>query len=104
MAIVGWVVANHVSQTARTSSPKLNAQLLSGSGERFAAARALAFVPCEVSAMPPARRAAPQRQGSGADAAALKASRAAAGGRIKVCTACQMESMYGILSARNSRT
>src|SRR4029077_8660719 len=77
----GCAVANQVSQTARTSSPKLNAQLLSGSGEMLAAARALAFVPCEVSAMPPATRAAAQRQGSGAVAVALNASKAAAGGR-----------------------
>jgi len=78
--------------------------LLSGSGEMFAAARALALVPCEVSAMPPATRAAAQRQGSGAAAVALNASRAAAGGRTKVWMACQMESMKGTLSARNSMT
>src|SRR5208283_527536 len=104
IATVGCVVANQVSQTARMSSPKLNVQLLSGSGDMFAAARALALVPCEVRAMLPASNAAAQRQGSGAAAVAPNASRAAAGGRIKVCTACQMESTYGTLSARNSTT
>jgi hypothetical protein len=59
----------------------------------LAAARALAFVPCEVSAMPPATRAAAQRHGSGAAAVALNASSAAAGGRINVWIACQTESM-----------
>src|SRR5260221_9286557 len=93
MAIAGCAVANQVSQTARTSSPKLKAQLLSGSGEIFTAARALAFVPCEVRAMPPATRAAAQRQGSGAAAVALKARRAAAGGRVKVWRGCHKEWM-----------
>src|SRR5215467_5816066 len=91
-AIVGWAVANQVSQTANISSPKLSAQLLSGSGDMFAAARALALVPCEVRAMLPASKAAAQRQASGAAAVAPKASSAAAGGRMKVWTACQMES------------
>src|SRR5579863_4111108 len=104
MAMVGCAEENQASQIARRSSPRLSAQLLSGSGDMLAAARALAFVPCEVSAMPPARSAAAQRQGSGAAAVALKANRAAAGGRMKVCTACQTESMYGTLSARNSIT
>lgn len=49
----GCAVAIHVNQTAKTSSPKLRAQLLSGSGVVLTAARALAFVPCEVSATPP---------------------------------------------------
>ena len=93
MAIVGCAEENQASHMASMSSPRLNAQLLSGSGNMLAAARALAFVPCEVSAMLPARSAAPQRQGSGAAAVALNASRAAAGGRMNVCTACQTESM-----------
>src|SRR5208282_1849780 len=80
----GCAVAIHVSQTANTSSPKLNAQLLSGSGVVLTAARALAFVPCEVSATPPARSAAAQRHSAGAAPAALYASSAAAGGRMKV--------------------
>src|SRR6516164_9716515 len=101
-ASCGCVVANQVNHTANRSSPKLRAQLLSGSGERFAAARALAFVPWDVSATPPASNAAAQRQGSEAAAVTLKASKAAAGGRMKVCMACQTESMKGTLSARNS--
>ena len=51
----GCAVAIHVSHTARTSSPKLKIQLLNGSGLVFTAARALAFVPCEVRATPPAK-------------------------------------------------
>src|SRR5258707_11019170 len=98
----GWAVAIQVSQTAKTSSPKLNAQLLSGSGLALTAARALAFVPCEVRATPPASNAAPQRHSGGAAPAAAKVSRAAAGGRIKVWMASQKVSKYGILSARNS--
>jgi hypothetical protein len=81
----GCVVAIHVSQTAKTSSPKLKAQLLSGSGVVLTAARALAFVPCEVSATPPARSAAAHRHSAGAAPAAPYASSAAAGGRMKVC-------------------
>lgn len=80
----GWAVAIHVSQTANTSSPKLKAQLLKGSGVVFTAARALAFVPWDVSATPPARSAAAQRHSAGAATAALYASSAAAGGRMKV--------------------
>src|SRR5258705_12536310 len=104
MATAGCAVANQVSQTARTSSPKLKAQLLSGSGEIFTAARALAFGPCEVSAMPPARRAAAQRQGLGAAAVALNASRAASGGRIKVWMACQIVLIKGSLSSSDYQT
>src|SRR6516225_5924234 len=104
MAIAGCAVANQVSHTASISSPKLSAQLLKGSGDIFAAARALAFVPCDVSAIPPASSAAPHRQASGAAAVALNANKAAAGGRINVCTACQIESINGTLSARNSIT
>src|SRR6266850_1133762 len=66
----GWAVAIHVSHTARTSSPKLKIQLLNGSGLVFTAARALAFVPWDVSATPPARRAAPHRHSGGAAPAA----------------------------------
>src|SRR5271167_4287616 len=102
MAAVGCTAANHVSQIDRTSSPRLNAQLLAGSGLRFAAARALARVPCDVSAMLPASSAAPHRHGSGADAAAPNARIAAAGGLINVCTACHTESTNGTLSAKNS--
>src|SRR5271157_5683006 len=76
MAALGCAVANHTTQTDSTSSPKLRAQLLRGSGLRFTAARALALVPWDVSAMPPASRAAPQRQTSGAAAVAPKARRA----------------------------
>src|SRR5213076_1743270 len=99
----GWAVAIQVSQTARTSSPKLSAQLLNGSGLAFTAARALAFVPCEVRATPPAMSAALQRHSGAAPLAAAYASIAAAGGRMKVWTASQTVSKYGILSARNSR-
>src|SRR5260370_26929002 len=74
----GWAVAIQVSQTARTSSPRLKTQLLSGSGLALTAARALAFAPCEVRATPPAINAAPQRHSGGAAPAAAKASRAAA--------------------------
>src|SRR5258707_15671515 len=102
MAAAGCAVANQVSQTARTSSPKLKAQLLSGSGEIFTAARALAFVPCGVRAMPPATRAAAQRQGSGAAAGGLKARRAAAGGGGKGGGGCQMGAVTGGLSGGKS--
>src|SRR5467141_5386180 len=98
----GWAVAIQVSQTAKTSSPKLNAQLLNGSGLVLTAARALAFVPCEARATPPASSAAPQRHSGGAPPAAAKARRAAAGGRMKVWIASQIVSKYGILSAKNS--
>src|SRR5215471_20940479 len=91
-AMRGCAVANQVTQTAKRSSPKLKAQLLKGSGDMFTAARALAFVPCDVSAIPPASSAPTQRHGSVADAVTLNASRAAAGGRINVCTACHTES------------
>ena len=67
----GCAVAIHVSQTAKTSSPKLKAQLLNGSGVVLTAARALAFVPCEVRATPPARSAAAQRHSAEAAPAAL---------------------------------
>src|SRR3974390_1576688 len=96
----GCTVANHVIHTANKSSPKLSAQLLRVSGDMFAAARALAFVPCDVSAIPPASNAAAHRHGSVAEAVTLNARSAAAGGRMKVCTACHTESPYGILSAR----
>ncbi len=66
----GWAVAIQVSQTARTSSPKLNTQLLSGSGLALTAARALAFVPWAVRAIPPAIKAAPQRHSAAAPPAA----------------------------------
>src|SRR5258707_3400441 len=102
MAAAGCAVANQVSQTARTSSPKLKAQLLSGSGEIFTAARALAFVPCEVRAMPPATRAAAQRQGSGAAAVGLKARRAAGGGRVKGWGGWQVGWVTGAFSGGNS--
>src|SRR5260370_42693851 len=58
---VGWTAAIHVSHTASASSPKLSIQLLNGSGLVLAAARALALGPCDVSATPPARGAAPPR-------------------------------------------
>src|SRR6266403_953542 len=83
----GWTVAIQVSQTARTSSPKLSAQLLKGSGLAFTAARAQALVPCEVRATPPAMSAAPQRHSGAAPPAAAYASSDAAGGRMKVWTA-----------------
>jgi hypothetical protein len=41
----GCTVAIQVSQTAKASSPKLNIQLLNGSGVVLTAARALALVP-----------------------------------------------------------
>jgi len=92
MVAVGCTVAIQVSQTARASSPKLNSQLLKGSGLVLTAARALAFVPCEVSATPPASSAALQRHSGGAATVALYARSAAAGGRINVWTASQMVS------------
>src|ERR1700687_4205869 len=95
----GWAVAIHVNQTASTSSPKLNAQLLNGSGLVLTAARALAFVPCEVRATPPARSAAPQRHSAAAPLAAAYAKTAAAGGRMNVWTASPMVSQDGILCA-----
>src|SRR3979411_1753488 len=99
---MGCTVALQVSQTARTSSPKLRAQLLNGSGLALTAARALAFVPWAVRAIPPAINAAPQRHSGGAPPAAEKARSAAAGGRMNVWMASQAVSKYGILSARNS--
>src|SRR5260221_14488146 len=98
---VGCTVAIQVSQTARASSPRLSTQLLKGSGLVLTAARVLAFVPCEVRATPPARSAALQRHSGGAATVALYARSAAAGGRVKVGTASQMGSTYGIFSARN---
>src|SRR5215469_11664539 len=80
----GCALASHVSHTASASSPKLNVQLLNGSGLVFTAARALAFVPCEVSATPPASSAAAQRHSAPAPPAAAYARSAAAGGRMKV--------------------
>src|SRR5260370_42675245 len=80
---VGWTAAIHVSHTASASSPKLSIQLLNGSGLVLTAARALALVPCDVSATPPARSAAPQRHSGGAATVAPYASSAAAGGRIR---------------------
>ena len=77
-------LASHDSQTAKMSSPKLNVQLLNGSGLRLTAARVLAFVPCEVSATPQASSAAPQRQAAPAPPAAAYARKAAAGGRMNV--------------------
>jgi len=74
----------HVSQTAKPSSPRLKIQLLNGSGLALTAARALAFVPCEVRATPPASNAAPKRHSGGAAPVAAKVSRAAAGGRMNV--------------------
>src|SRR6266404_4781027 len=85
----GCTVAIQVNQTAKASSPKLSIQLLKGSGLAFTAARALAFVPCEVSATPPASSAAPQRHSGGAATVALYARSAAAGGRTNVWTASQ---------------
>src|SRR5258707_2768212 len=79
---VGWTVAIHVSHTASASSPKLSSQLLNGSGLVLAAARALALVPCDVSATPPARSAPPQRHSGRAATGAPYASRPAAGGPI----------------------
>jgi hypothetical protein len=43
----------------------LSAQLLTGSGLVLAAARLVALAPCEVSATPPARSAAPSLHSSG---------------------------------------
>jgi hypothetical protein len=49
----------------RGGSVRLAAELLKGSGLALMANRAEALVPCEVSATPPARRAAASRQPSG---------------------------------------
>src|SRR6478736_7279123 len=84
------------------SSVRLSAQLVNGSGLVFAAARVVAFAPCDVNATLPARSAAQIFQGSGTSAKEAYASKAAAGGRMKVCSVSQTLSTSGILSATNS--
>src|SRR3954471_8002265 len=61
----GWAEAIHDRNTAVPSSKKLSVQLLIGSGLVLAAARVVALAPCEVSATPPARSAAPSLHSSG---------------------------------------
>src|SRR5882724_7238710 len=100
---MGCAVVNQVSQTARRSSPMLSVQLEKGSGTVLAAARVLALAPCDVSAIPPARRAAIQRHSAARPAETPKARTAAAGGRMKVWRKSQTVLRYGTLSARNSR-
>src|SRR6185295_10192522 len=101
----GCVAASQERNTAIESSTKLSVQLLTGSGLTLAAARAVALAPCEVSATVPASSAAPIFHSSGTPPAkALYDRKAAAGGRMKVWTASQTLSTYGILSATNSMT
>ena len=89
--MTGWLAASHVRDTAKTSSTLLSAQLLIGSGLTFAAARVVALALCDVRATLPASSAAPTRHSSGTPPAnAPYEIRAAAGGRMKVCTASQM--------------
>src|SRR5262249_12153222 len=87
MAATGWVEVNQASHTASRSSPRLRAQLLTGSGTVLTAARVEALVPCAVSATPPARRAAAQRQCGEMPPAAPQAMTAPAGGGARGCAA-----------------
>ena len=87
----GCSAAIQARKTTRPSSSRLSVQLLTGSGLTLAAARVLAFAPCDVSATLPASSAAASFHSSGtpSPANALYESSAAAGGRMKVCTASQ---------------
>ena len=62
---MGWAAAIQARNTAKPSSRMLKVQLLTGSGLVLAAARVVAFAPCEVSATPPASSAAPTFHSSG---------------------------------------
>src|SRR6202051_3202965 len=98
----GCRVANQVRNTANPSSPKLSAKLENGSGEAVTAARTAVLPPWAAKAMaPPAAAAANCSQGDRA-AVGGEARSAATGMRIKVCSAFQIRSKAGILSAKNS--
>src|SRR6185503_13064613 len=88
--------------TASTSSPRLSAQLLNGSGEVLAAARVPALVRCVVIAIEPPSSATSAFAAGLASPSAVTATSAPPIGRTTVCTASHNESNHGILSATNS--
>lgn len=104
----GWNAISTDAPTAITSSPRLSRLLEKGSGDVLAAKRVAAFVPCKLSATPPPANSATRRTEGSKCANAEAASTAPAGIRMNVCTASQIESTAGILSAalddvKNSR-
>ena len=100
----GWETTSHISTPTARSSPKEAAQFEKGSGLALIARRVLALIPCEERAIVPQRSAAAIRHDSETLLKAAKPSTAAAGARMKVCTASHTVSTAGILSAMNSTT
>src|SRR5216684_5986541 len=98
----GCRVANQVRKIASPSSPRLKAALENGSGDAVTAVRAAVLPPWAAKAMaPPANVTRSCSQGESV-AVARYASNAATGTRMKVCSAFQIRSKAGILSAKNS--
>jgi hypothetical protein len=100
----GWKTIRIVDPKATTSSIRLSATFETGSGLAFAASLVAAFVPWELSAIPPPRIMAAIFTAGSKSAKAVAARIAPAGTRMNVWIASQAVSTAGILSATNSIT
>ena len=101
-ATYGCRVASQVRPMARTSSPRLSVMFENGSGDGVTAARAAVLPPCAMSATVAPRSVARSWCSGESWLVARYASSPAMGTRMNVCSAFQIRSKAGILSAKNS--